>query len=221
MFAKKTALALLGAVAFTAGCIQYRYGNERACLQLAEAAEVDAPTRAKVHIFLMDGLGTIHALEQVELGIVKAGFPKVYTAQRVDRAWFYGEIHRLHRESSHHRFVLVAQGAAAKEMQRLANDLVQDDIPVDGLIFLDPVGLPTEPCDPPIYPVQVLRGPGSCEAVIEHVMAVARGIPQKHYPTDCVPELEPKPIPRPMKPKVVPPADSKWADVLCPIVGHQ
>lgn len=250
MFARRvTYLFLGGVVAFSAGCVQYRYGNERACLQFAENADVNAPTRAKVHVFMMDGLGTIHALEQLELGIVRAGFPKVYTAQRVDRAWFYKEIHTLHRDSADNRFVLVAQGAASKEMQRLADDLAQDDIPLDGLIFLDPVGLPVENCAVPPYPVRVIRGHQSfgvprvaatdsievsnvgrsslpCDsatqaAVIDWLYAVARSVPQKPEPVNCVPLTdEPKPIPRPSIPKVIPPAPAAWADVLCPIVGH-
>ena len=251
MFTRRVSFLLLGsAVALSAGCVQYRYGNERACLQFAENADVNAPTRAKVHVFMMDGLGTIQALEQLEFGIVRAGFPKVYTAQRVDRAWFYKEIHRLHRETADNRFVLVAQGAASKEMQRLADDLVQDDIPLDGLIFLDPVGLPDENCAVPPYPVRVIRGHQSfgvprvaatdsievanvgrsslpCDsatqaAVVDWLYAVARSVPQKPEHVDCVPQMdEIKPIPRPSQPKIIPPASAAWADMLCPTTGHK
>ena len=251
MFAKHASFLLLGgAIALSSGCIQYRYGNERACLQMAEANDVNAPTRAKVHVLMMDGLGTINALEQLELSIVKAGFPKVYTAQRVDRAWFYKEIHRLHRESADNRFVLVAQGAAGSEMQRLADDLVQDEIPLDGLIFLDPVGMPVENCEVPPYPVRVIRGhqsfgiprvaatdsvhvanvgrssqPRDCatqSAVIDWLFAVARTVPQKPEPVNCVPLTdEPKPIPRPNQPKVIPPTSGDWANVLCPTFGQR
>ncbi len=251
MRAKRAALLMLGSlVAFCMGCVQYRYGNERVCLLQAEACDVNAPTRSKVNIFMMDGLGTILPLEELELSIVMAGFPKVYTAQRVDRAWFYKEIHRLHLDSADNRFVLVSQGAASKEMQRLADDLVQDDIPLDGLILLDPVGPAVENCDVPPYPVRVIRGHQSFgtphvaatdsihlpnvgrsslprdlatqSAVIDWLFAVARGVPQKPEPVNCVPLMdESKPIPRPNQPKVIPRMSGDWANVLCPVSGHK
>ena len=242
-----TGVALCGGT----GCIHYRYGHDRLSMKLAEEAEVPGPARAKVHTFIMNGIGPIAAngVEALETAIVKAGYAKVYVAQRVDRAWFYQEIHRLHRDDAENRFILISQSAATAEMQKLADCLANDGIPLDGVIFLDPNMPPVENCAVPGYPVRVIRSsrflgetavqptdcvqftdigpltlaghPGTASQVIAWIIAAGRAVPYRPAIIECNPQTgEPKPVPRPDKPKVNSPTPPAWDNVFCPTPGQ-
>ena len=254
MVAKKLAiLAVLAASVSVVGCLHscgspYRYQD---CLKPVEQVPVIAPARAKVYVFLMNGadLFDVGHLHELECQLVAAGFPKVYYAQRFDGEWYYKELHRLHREDPDNRFVLVGQGTAAEQMQQLAARVTECGIPLDHVVFLDPVGGKGDLTENAIYPSTVIRSrlwvgspglvtpqavkvrevghlhlPGHPAAVDELIGILTQSalrVPIARKPIDCIPLTdEPKPIPRPWEPKVVPPYPANW-DALCPVSGQR
>lgn len=231
------------------GCLKCHHTAYRECLRPVEHVGALAPARAKVHVFLMNGVDVVdrNGLKELECAIVEGGFPKVYYAQRFDIEWYYKELHRLRREDPDHRFILVGQGAAAKQLQELACRVTNDNIPLDAVVYLDPIGVNTERDGEQRYPSHVIQsqrwinGPRVrnencntvtrigrrevCEhpaasAIIALLIASASEVPVENPPIDCIPLLdENKPIPRPSEPKQVPLPSSEW-NILCPNSGH-
>jgi hypothetical protein len=228
-------------------CHHTAYGD---CLKPVEQVAAGARARAKVYVFLMNGADVfdVGGLKELEGEIVRAGFPKVYYAQRFDQEWYYKEMHRLRRTDPDNRFVLVGQGAAAKQLQELACRVSADQIPLDAVVFLDPVGATGDLAENQPYPSKVIRShhwigsprlpatdvmmiervghlhlpnhPSAVAAVVEILAASAVRVPIPNPPLDCVPQLDDrKPIPRPYEPKVVPAPPPGW-DVLCPVSGQ-
>ena len=251
MLAKK--LLLLGgvAVAFGAvGCIRNCTTAPHDCLRPIEDVQVIAPARAKVYVFLMNGSDVFDVghLKELECSIHQAGFPKVYYAQQLDQEWYYKELHRLRRDDPDNRFVLVGQGTAAGQLQQLACRVTTDGIPLDAVVYLDPVGETSENAEDASYPTSVLRSrlwpesprlsnaysltiaevghthlpnhPATVQQLIGILTDSARRVPIARKPIDCIPLTdEPKPIPRPDKPKEVPPYPAGW-NALCPNSGR-
>lgn len=250
MVAKK--LWLLGgllAVLTGSGCMHTCPCAYHDCLRPVEQVPVIAPARAKVYVFLMNGadLFDLGHLHELECEIVRAGFPKVYYAQRFDQEWYYKELHRLHREDPDNRFVLVGQGTAADQLQELACRVSLDGIPLDHVVYLDPIGAKDHlvqytPCPSTIVRSGVwpgsprltatesikIRGTGhlrlpdhpvTTSQLIDILTQSALQVPIVRKPVDCIPLTEePKPIPRPTEPKLVPPAPPGW-NALCPNSG--
>ena len=220
------------------------------CLKSIESVSAIAPQRAKVYVFLMNGadLFDIGGLHELEAKLNEAGFPKIYYAQRFDREWYYREIHRLRRDDPENRFVLIGQGTAADQLQKLACCLTRDEIPLDAVVFLDPVGAKFD--EETAYPVKVIRShqvigamprtvgqqetmilqnvghlhltdhPATVSALVELLFASAQRVNITRPRVECVPLTdEPKPIPRPSEPKVVPAVPPGW-NVLCPESGR-
>jgi hypothetical protein len=73
--------------------------------------------------------------------LCQAGYPKVYYAQRMDATWYTRELRRVHRDEPAARLLLLGYGSAAPKVLRLATEAVRDQLPIDTVIFLDPVGL--------------------------------------------------------------------------------
>lgn len=251
MLAKK--LFLLGGIAATfsgVGCLHTCRITPNECLRPVEQVQVIAPARAKVYVFLMNGadLFDLGHLHEMECSIVRAGFPKVYYAQRFDQEWYYKELHRLRRDDPDNRFVLVGQGTAADQLQKLACRVTDDGIPLDAVVFLDPVGGKGDLTQSTPYPSTVLRSrlwPGSPRlttsqslripevghahlpnhpAIVDELIGILTESASKvtivRKPIDCIPLTdEPKPIPRPAEPKVVPPVPPNW-NSLCPNSGQ-
>ncbi len=219
------------------------------CLKSIESVSALAPQRAKVYVFLMNGadLFDLGGLKELEGKLNAAGFPKIYYAQRFDRDWYYREIHRLRRDDPENRFVLIGQGTAADQLQKLARCLSHDEIPLDAVVFLDPVGAKFDAETP--YPAKVIRShqvigaplasgqhetmilqnvghlhlsdhPATVSALVELLFASAQRVNIPRPRVECVPLTEePKPIPRPSEPKVVPAVPPGWT-VLCPESGR-
>jgi hypothetical protein len=233
------------------GCLKCHHRAYGECLQPVERVTTLAPARAKVYVFLTNGadLLDLGGMKELECQIVRAGFPKVYYAQRFDKAWYYKEVHRLRRDDPDNRFVLVGIGPAAVQMQELAACLTKDGIPLDAVVFLDPVCADGDLTTDAPYPTKIIRshhwrgsprligneemaveGVGhlnlpdhssTVAAIVEVLNESARKVPLDLKPIDCVPQLdENKPVPRPHEPKVVPPAPPGWT-VLCPESGQR
>lgn len=252
MAAKKLAiLAALALLGSGVGCLHTCPSNTHDCLRPVEEVPVIAPARAKVYVFLMNGydLFDVGHLHELECTLVRAGFPKVYYAQRFDGEWYYKELHRLHREDPDNRFVLVGMGTAAEQMQELAARVTACGIPLDHVVFLDPVGGEGDLTEEVPYPSTVIRSriwPGSPHLITPEAVKIrdtghltlpnhlgttneligiltqsALRVPIVRKPIDCIPLTdEPKPIPRPTEPKIVPPAPPGW-NALCPDSGQR
>jgi hypothetical protein len=252
MLAKK--LLLLGGVAVAlsaVGCIRNCHTSTHECLRPIEDVAVIAPARAKVYVFLMNGSDVFDVghLKELECSILQAGFPKVYYAQQLDQEWYYKELHRLRRDDPDNRFVLLAQGTGAEQMRQLVCRVTTDGIPLDAVVYLDPIGATDQLTQDVVHPTTVLRSrlwPESPRhstaysltipevgharlpnhpAVVEQVLGIltdsARRVPIVRKPIDCIPLTdEPKPIPRPHEPKQVPPYPANW-DALCPNSGQR
>lgn len=242
---------LLGSVVAAGGCLRCRHTAYGECLKPVEQVAAIAPARAKVYVFLMNGADwfDVGGLKELEGEIVRAGFPKVYYAQRFDKAWYYKEIHRLRRDDPDNRFVLVGIGTAADQLQELAACVTKDEIPLDAVVFLDPVCAKGDLATDTPYPTKVVRShhwlgsprlvaaetmsvprvghlhlpdhPVAVAAVVEILTDSALKVPLDLRPIDCVPQLdETKPIPRPQEPKVVPVPPPGW-NTLCPDSGQR
>jgi len=229
------------------GCVRFHEASYEDCRRPVERCASVVAARARVNVFLMHGGNPTHSSGMFELehAIIEAGFSKTYTAQRFDRAWFRKEIHRLYREESTNRFLLVGHGAAAVEQYRLAMKLQEDGIPIDGLVVLDPLGLWYEEACNPNFPIRVIRShewtgsigtisaetievanigrwsllrhPTTIATIVEMLHASARLVPVVELPIDCVPPpLDPKPVPRPNSPREMPATPSQWEGLLCP-----
>ena len=247
MLAKK--LWLLGGLAValvTAGCTATCRTNPHDCLRAVEEVAVIAPARAKVYVFLMNGSDVFDVghLKETECDLHRAGFPKVYYAQQLDQEWYYKELHRLRRDDPDNRYVLVAQGTAAEQLRQLACRVTADGIPLDAVVYLDPIGVKEDLAADTAYPTTVLRSrlwptspkqaaveslriqevghahlpnhPAVVQQIVSIVTDSARKVPIERKPIDCIPLTdEPRPIPRPDKPRDVPPYPANW-QALCP-----
>ena len=247
LFLLLAALGTLGGV----GCLRCHHTAYGECLRPVEEVHVGAPARAKVYVFLMNGadLFDVGGLKELECKIVAAGFPKVYYAQRFDKAWYYKELHRLHREDPDNRFVLVGLGTAADQLRELACCVSRDQIPLDRVIFLDPVGVKGDLTADQPYPSLVIRshhwvgsrrliptsevmvqGVGhlnlpdhesAVAAVVDVLTESAHRVPILRPEFECIPILtDPKPDPRPSEPKQTPAIPPGWS-FLCPDFGHR
>jgi hypothetical protein len=232
-----------------ASCMKCRHTAYRESLCLVEHVSVIAPARAKVQVFLMNGVDVfdLGGLSVLQTAIVDAGFSKVYYAQRFDVEWYYREIHRVHRDDPDNRFVLIGQGAAATQLQELACRLTNDGISLDAVIYLDPTGVNTERSGERGYPSYVMKsgerfvgpriGLDGCSSfdrlgrkqcpehpaastIIAMLTVSAHKVPFENPALNCVPILdENKPIPKPGEPKQVPAIPPEW-DFLCPKTGQ-
>jgi len=239
-------LAAVGtAVLVSAGCTSCPRKAYAECLRPVEDVTAIAPARARVNVFLMNGLdplqvGGLHCLKDE---ILAAGFPKVYYAQRYDREWYRRELHRLHREDPDNRFVLIGYGTAADQLRQLACQVAGEGVPLDMVLFIDPAGENADltsaafpslvirsqhwRLSPYLQPTESLtvhgiRHPGiNCSpATVQQVVSIlaesARRVPVFNKPVECVPVIDPtKPVPRPDTPKVMPPLPPEWR-FLCP-----
>ena len=188
-------------------------------------------------------------LKELECRINDAGFPKVYYAQRFDQEWYYQELHRLRRDDADNRFVLVGQGTAADQVQQLAGRVTADGIPLDAVVFLDPAGGKADLSEGDTYTTSVVRSrrwpaawgmstsralkipdvghgqqpthPATVDELVGILTYSALQVPVERKPVECIPLTdEPRPIPRPAEPKMVPPAPPGW-DALCPNFGQK
>ena len=100
-------------------CNHTAYGE---CLQPVEQAAVGLPARSKVYAFLMTGADVfdVGGMKELECELVRAGFPKIYYAQRFDEEWYYKEVHRLRRTDPDNRFVLEGRRSVeGSEVERI------------------------------------------------------------------------------------------------------
>ena len=139
----RTAVAILALLAGTVGCVNIRYQASREAILPCPPNDIPPHQRQRAYLFMMNGLDVVEAAGMLDVRdkLAVAGFPKVYYAQRPDRAWYYREMHRLRCDEPDARIILLSYGAGAENVLGLAFDAARDGLPVDAVVFLDPVGV--------------------------------------------------------------------------------
>ena len=135
-------LTLLALLSLTIGCVSQRYEvcPEARCSEPCNSP-YPAPIRQHVYLFMMNGhdIFEIGAMMDLRERLCQAGYAKVYYAQRLDADWYDYEIRRICRADPDARFVLLSYGTAANKMTCLARAALRDQIPIDSVVYLDPV----------------------------------------------------------------------------------
>lgn len=136
-------VAILALLAGSVGCVNVRYQASQEAILPCPPNDVPPLQRKRVYLFMMNGLDVFETAGMLDVRdrLAVAGFPGVYYAQRPDRAWYYREMHRLRCDEPEARFLLLSYGAGAENIQALAFDAARDGLPVDAVVFLDPVGV--------------------------------------------------------------------------------
>jgi hypothetical protein len=157
------AAALGGIWGSTSGCVNYQHNALAISLTACHDREmlIPSPIRQRVYFFALNGFDVTDnvGLHSLRDQIVQAGYPKVYLAQEIDRAWYDRECRRLRRDDPAARMVFFAVGSSANTIVELANDLIADAVTVDAVVLLDPPHGYCPPCRKPNR-VIVLRSRG-------------------------------------------------------------
>ncbi len=233
-------------MALSGGCTTCRHTAFAESLKPVEQVRVLAPARARVYAFFMNGadLLEVSGFSELREELICAGFPKIYYAQRSDREWYRRELHRLHREEPDARFILVGYGSAADQIQELACQVSQEQIPLDAVVFIDPIGVKGDLTQNVPYRAVVLKShhwraaprlqapetvmvdhvghiglpehPATVQALVDLMTESALKVPLPDQTVDCLPlRYENRPIPRPADPKVIAAPPPGW-EFLCP-----
>lgn len=125
------------------GCVGTNHMGHRESLRCVGNSPFPAPIRQQVYLFIMNGddLLELSGLMKLRDELTSAGFPKVYYAQKEDRHWYRREMARLHRDEPDARFVMLSYGSAAERMLALATVALQEQQPLDAVLFLEPSGI--------------------------------------------------------------------------------
>jgi len=237
------------AIGSSVGCVRCRHKAFAESLCEIEKVPVIAPARAKVYTFLMNGsdLFELGGLSELREKLAKAGFSKLYYAQRPDREWYRRELHRLHRDDPEARFVIVGYGTAADQVIKLIHQVTEEGIPIEAVVFLDPSGVNTNLSEcVGIESIAIrshnwkasrhflttkqyeVQGVGhlslpcheSTVGILRDLLtSIAMKVPVPVAPGACPPIGDkPNPIPRPDLPMRIPVAPPEWR-FLCPADG--
>ena len=241
-----TFLFLALGLALPTGCTTCRHTAFAESLKPVEQVRVLSPARAKVYAFFMNGsdLLELYGFSELREELICAGFPKIYYAQRMDREWYHRELHRLHREDPDARFILVGYGSAADQIQELACQVTREEIPLDAVVYIDPIGAKGDLTQNVPYRAVVLKShhwraaprlaapesitvngvghislpahPATVQALVDLMTDSALRVPLPDSTIDCLPLRNGnRPIPRPADPKEIKPPPPGW-EFLCP-----
>ncbi|OWK47499.1 hypothetical protein FRUB_01198 [Fimbriiglobus ruber] len=125
------------------GCVSCNNKGFSESLHPTATCEYPPYVRQKVYLFMMNGLDVLEFAGMLDLRdkLSKTGYPKVYYAQREDKEWYYRELRRVVRDDPSARVLLLGYGACTDRVLALARDSIRDQLPLDGVIFIDPVGV--------------------------------------------------------------------------------
>jgi hypothetical protein len=159
MFGKRWVGLMLVASLAGGGCMQYRSVGFQDALCSPLESPAPPPIRNQVYLFMMNGSDVLDSAGMLDLRdqLSHLGYPKVYLAQRPDSAWYTRELRRIPREEPGARMILLAYGSSATKVHALAAEAARDGLPVDAVIFLDPVGLNGRLAETLPFPSVVLR----------------------------------------------------------------
>lgn len=136
-------LALCVGLPLSVGCLSTNHRAFHESMHCTDRNPFPMPVRSQVYLFMLNGsdlfeLGGMLTLRD-EIG--KAGYAKVYYTQSEDRNWYLREMQRLHRDEPQARMLLLGYGTSAERTLALAAEACRTGLPLDVVIFLDPVGV--------------------------------------------------------------------------------
>ncbi|HET6573363.1 MAG TPA: hypothetical protein VFG68_07165 [Fimbriiglobus sp.] len=137
-------LATTAAVlAVGAGCVNSRHTAFQEALYPPIELPYPPPARNQVFLFMMNGHDVLESGGMLELRdqLCRAGYPMVYYTQRVDREWYHHEMWRVARANPGARLLLLGYGSAAPAVTGLVYDAARDGLPIDAVVYLDPIGV--------------------------------------------------------------------------------
>lgn len=237
---------LLAGIISSVGCTSTKYTAFARSMRPIEETTVSAQVRNKVYAFFMNGADVleINGFSELQDELICAGYPKLYYAQRSDREWYRRELHRLHREDPDARFILVGYGSAADQIQGLACQVTQEEIPLDAVVYIDPIGAKGDLTQNVPYRAVILKShhwrgaprlkapemvtidrvghigvpchPATVQYFVDLITESALRVPIPDAMIVCRPVLDPKrPIPRPADPQEIKAPPPGW-EFLCP-----
>jgi len=119
--------------------------------QTAACLTLPAGCRDHVYVFFVHGMDPLNYANMTGVRdyVNELGFGKTYLGQMYHAPYFDREIHRIAREDSEARFVLIGFSFGANLVRDLAISAHKDDIPIDLLIYLGGNTLENRPKDQP------------------------------------------------------------------------
>lgn len=134
--------ALTAVLAGGVGCVKCRHTAYQEALYPPTELPYPPPVRNQVFLFMMNGHDVLECGGMLGLRdqLCHAGYPMVYYAQRADREWYNRELRRVARDNPGARLLLLGYGSAASTVTGLAYEAARDELPIDAVIYLDPVG---------------------------------------------------------------------------------
>lgn len=140
---KALATAVLGVLVAATGCVTCRHKGFAEAMSACGTSPVPCPVRQEVYVFALNGADVcdICGLATLRDRLCVLGFPKVYVSSLPDYGWFQREVRRIHCADPNARFVFVGVGISAKCVMQMGSKLAYEGVPVDAVVFLDPVGV--------------------------------------------------------------------------------
>ena len=175
-------LPLLGLILLTiaTGCVETRYCAINQVLKPNPQCEAPPTIRKHVYLFMMNGGDVLElgGMQTLRDKLCCAGYSKIYYAQLPDSDWFYEEMVRLRHIDPSARFVLMGYGVAAKNITKVAQLCAPWGVPIDSVVYLDPIGLNCDLAGTLPYPTLAIRSEkwkGSQHLVTQETV-VAQGV---------------------------------------------
>ena len=136
-------LLTLTLLTMTTGCVDTQFCAVHESLKPCPATDVPPTIRKHVYLFMMNGGDALElgGMQNLRDQLCHAGYAKIYYAQLPDTDWFYEEMVRVRFTDPSARFVLMGYGLAVNKITRVAQLCVPWGVPIDSIIYLDPVGL--------------------------------------------------------------------------------
>jgi hypothetical protein len=139
--------AVLAIVLANTGCVSCCSTTYAAARKCGPECEVPTPCRGNVYVYMVHGAApTDCGLEALREKIAESGFAKVGVAELPGAPCAYFDIKKQARCEPGARFVLVGQELGAAAALCLARELRKDNVPVEAVVLLDPVGCGSESC---------------------------------------------------------------------------
>lgn len=124
------------------GCVNCGYQVCRPALTAGPYAEVPLCDRREVYLVMVNGLTPAcpAGLDGLRRQLADRGFTKVYSGELCHVWWLWQEVKRLHEEEPSARFVVLGYDFGCGPAASLVQDAIEKQMPVDGLVLLNPVG---------------------------------------------------------------------------------
>lgn len=127
--------------------------------QITQGELIPAPSRNRVHIFLIHGmdpfdLANLNGLTEY---IQQLGYTKTHYGQLFHFWEFKNEMRRIHKQDPQARFVLIGFSFGANTVRELANAVRDDGIVIDLLIYLGGNTLENNPRTQPDHVLHVVN----------------------------------------------------------------